>query len=92
MDDANDNEHQPDARELRAVAAALEGELERLQENLETHRLLDHPEQQNIVRQLVRDIDERQDRLLELNALIDHSTTPPTTTPTTTQVPGPTKH
>lgn len=70
MDDANNDEHQHDARELRAVAAALEGELERLKENLETHRLLDHPEQQTIVRQLIRDIDEREDRLHELNALI----------------------
>ncbi len=46
MDDANNNEYQPDACELRAVAAALEGELERLKENLETHRLLDYPQQQ----------------------------------------------
>ncbi len=42
MDDANNNEYQPDACELRAVAAALEGELERLKESLETHRLLDY--------------------------------------------------
>ncbi len=70
MDDGSNEEHQPDARELKAVAAALEGELERLKENLETHRLLDHPQKQSIVRQLVQDIDEREDRLLELNALI----------------------
>jgi len=69
MDDA-DNQYQPDAPELKAVASALEGELERLKENLETHRLLDHPEQQSIVRALIQDIDERQDRLLELRALI----------------------
>lgn len=73
MDDANNDEHQHDATELRAVATALEGELERLKENLETHRLLEHPEQQSIVRQLIRDIDEREDRLHELNILIASS-------------------
>ncbi len=77
MDDQDNNEHQPDMRELKAVATALEGELERLKENLETHRLLDHPQQQRVVRQLIEDIDERQDRLDELNLLIAAGSVPP---------------
>lgn len=77
MSDADNNEHKPDMRELKAVATALEGELERLKENLETHRLLDHPQQQRIVRQLIDDIDERQDRLDELNLLIAAGAAPP---------------
>lgn len=76
MDDSDNNQHQPDAPELKAVAAALEGELERLKENLETHRLLDHPQQQNVVRQLIADIDERQDRLIELKRLIANAAVP----------------
>lgn len=79
MDDAQD-QYQPDAQELKAVTKALEGELERLKENLETHRLLDHPDQQSIVRALIRDIDEREDRLAELRALIASRGAPPDAT------------
>lgn len=70
MNDANNNEHQADSRELEAVAAALEAELARLKENLETHRLLDNTQHRSVIQQLITDIDERQDRLVELQQLI----------------------
>ena len=54
---------------LDELIVLLQQELERLQVDLETFRLTDNPAKQQITAELVRAIDERQDRLEELLAL-----------------------
>lgn len=54
---------------LDELIALLEAELERLKVDLETFRLTDNPARHAITAELVRAIDERQDRLEELTAL-----------------------
>jgi len=66
---------------LKAAIAALEQELLRLKENLETHRLLDHPQQATIVRELIEQIDSREDHLLELQRMLVALTVPQPPTP-----------
>ena len=51
---------------LAAAMTLLERELERLQLDLETHRLIEHPNRDAIVRQLIADIEYRQDTLDQL--------------------------
>ncbi len=55
---------------LDDVVLLLEREIERLKEALETYRMLDHPRKVDIIRWHVRRLDERQDRLEELNAAL----------------------
>ncbi len=52
---ANDN--------LAAVVAGLMREIDRLKENLETQRLLNHPQRARLIQDLITQIDERQDQL-----------------------------
>lgn len=47
----------------------LTGEIERLKVDLETFRLTDNPAKDQVIAELIRAIDERQDRLEELTAL-----------------------
>ena len=54
---------------LDELIALLEAELERLKVDLDTFRLTNNPARQEITAELVRAIDERQDRLEELTAL-----------------------
>ena len=51
---------------LEDMVLLLEREIERLKAALETYRLLDHPRKVDIIRWHVRRLDERQDRLDEL--------------------------
>lgn len=57
-------------RSLDDVIALLEREIRRLRESLETYRLSDHPDRQEIIRWHVRTLDERQDALEELRIMI----------------------
>jgi hypothetical protein len=52
------------------VIDLLEREIERLQASLETYRLSTHPRRSDIIRWHVRSLDERQDALEELRALL----------------------
>ena len=54
---------------LSDLIALLEAEVERLKVDLETFRLSQHPSRDRIVRELVDQIDARQDRLEELQAI-----------------------
>ncbi|MEM1229693.1 MAG: hypothetical protein AAGI15_04090 [Pseudomonadota bacterium] len=54
---------------LTDLIALLEAEVERLKVDLETFRLTQHPSRERIVRELVDQIDARQDRLEELEAI-----------------------
>lgn len=54
---------------LDELIALLTAEIERLKVDLETFRLTDNPAKRQITAELVRAIDERQDRLEELMAL-----------------------
>ncbi len=58
---------------LDDVVEMLTCEIERLKLSLETIRLGDHPDKQNIIRWHVRTLDERQDRLEELQVLLQAS-------------------
>ena len=55
---------------LEDMVLLLEREIERLKAALETYRLLDHPRKVDIIRWHVRRLDERQDRLDELQAAL----------------------
>lgn len=57
-------------RSLDDVIALLEREIRRLRESLETYRLSDHPERNEIIRWHVRTLDERQDALEQLQAML----------------------
>ena len=57
-------------RSLDDVVELLNGEIERLKESLETYRLSNHPQRQAIIRWHVRTLDERQDTLEKLQAML----------------------
>lgn len=57
-------------RSLDDVIELLGREIERLKESLEIYRLSKHPNRQEIIRWHVRTLDERQDKLEELQALL----------------------
>jgi len=57
-------------RSLDDVISLLEREIRRLKESLETYRLSQHPDRQEIVRWHVRTLDERQDALERLQAML----------------------
>jgi len=57
-------------RSLDDVISLLEREIRRLRESLETYRLSDHPERSEIIRWHVRTLDERQDALEQLQAML----------------------
>ena len=58
-------------RSLDDVVELLNGEIERLKESLETYRLSNHPQRQAIIRWHVRTLDERQDTLEKLQAMLE---------------------
>jgi hypothetical protein len=55
---------------LDDVIALLEREVERLKESLETIRLSTHPERNALIRWHIQTLDERQDALEQMKALI----------------------
>lgn len=57
-------------RSLDDVIALLEREIRRLGESLETYRLSEHPKRAEIIRWHVRALDERQDALQRLRAML----------------------
>ncbi|MFW6093853.1 MAG: hypothetical protein ACODAC_07765 [Pseudomonadota bacterium] len=57
-------------RSLDDVVTLLEREIERLKASLESYRLSDHPGRDAIIRWHVRSLDERQDALDEVRALL----------------------
>ena len=57
-------------RSLDDVIALLEREIRRLEESLETYRLSNHPKRGEIIRWHVRELDERQDALERLQAML----------------------
>ena len=57
-------------RSLDDVVELLAREIERLKESLETYRLSRHPKRQEIIRWHVHTLDERQDALEELQAML----------------------
>lgn len=56
---------------LDDVIGLLEREIERLKASLTTYRLSKHPQRAEIIRWHVRSLDERQDALEELQALLE---------------------
>jgi Arc/MetJ-type ribon-helix-helix transcriptional regulator len=57
-------------RPINEVISLLESEIERLKESLETYRLSNSPNRDEIIRRHVRTLDERQDALAELQKLL----------------------
>lgn len=57
-------------RSLDDVIPLLEREIRRLRESLETYRLSNHPDRNEIIRWHVRTLDERQDALEHLRAMM----------------------
>lgn len=57
-------------RSLDDVVSLLEREIRRLKESLETYRLSNHPNRNEIIRWHVRTLDERQDALERLRAML----------------------
>ncbi len=57
-------------RPINEVISLLESEIERLKESLETYRLSNAPNRDEIIRGHVRTLDERQDALAELQKLL----------------------
>jgi uncharacterized membrane protein YgaE (UPF0421/DUF939 family) len=57
-------------RSLDDVISLLEREIRRLKESLETYRLSNHPNRNEIIRWHVRTLDERQDALERLRAML----------------------
>lgn len=57
-------------RSLDDVISLLEREIRRLKESLETYRLSQHPDRGEIIRWHVRTLDERQDALERLHAML----------------------
>ena len=57
-------------RSLDDVFELLAREIARLKESLETYRLSDHPNRQEIIRWHIRTLDERQDALEQLQEMI----------------------
>ena len=69
MEDNLEREEQLN-RSLDDVIGLLELEIERLKESLETYRLSKHPRRGDIIRWHVHTLDERQDALEELHAML----------------------
>lgn len=69
MNDSSDREAHLN-RSLDDVVSLLEREIQRLQESLETYRLSNHPNRNEIIRWHVRTLDERQDALERLRAML----------------------
>lgn len=69
MTDENDYEAHLN-RSLDDVIDLVEREIERLKESLETYRLSNHPNRNDIIRWHVRNLDERQDALESLQAML----------------------
>ena len=61
---------------LDDVIVLLEREIERLKESLETIRLSTHPERNTLIRWHIQTLDERQDALEQMKALIAASPRP----------------
>ncbi|MEQ8859705.1 MAG: hypothetical protein RIC56_13755 [Pseudomonadales bacterium] len=57
-------------RSLDDVISLLEREIRRLKESLETYRLSQHPDRNEIIRWHVRTLDERQDALERLRTML----------------------
>lgn len=57
-------------RSLDDVISLLEREIRRLKESLETYRLSEHPNRNEIIRWHVRTLDEREDALERLRAML----------------------
>lgn len=57
-------------RPINEVISLLESEIERLKETLETYRLSNSPNRDEIIHRHVRTLDERQDALEELQKLL----------------------
>lgn len=68
MNDGDDQAHLN--RSLDDVVVLLEREIRRLRESLETYRLSNHPDRAEIIRWHVRALDERQDTLDQLRAML----------------------
>lgn len=67
----DDNEYDAHLnRSLDDVIDLVEREIERLKESLETYRLSNHPNRNDIIRWHVRNLDERQDALESLQAML----------------------
>lgn len=67
----DDNEYEAHLnRSLDDVIDLVEREIERLKESLETYRLSNHPNRNDIIRWHVRNLDERQDALESLQAML----------------------
>lgn len=69
MNESSDREAHPN-QSLGDVIELLEREIERLEASLETFRLSDHPNRVEIIRWHVRELDERQDALERLQAML----------------------
>ena len=71
MNDSTDSERSDELNQsLDDVIDLLAKEIERLKLSLETYRLSRHPKRAEIIRWHVQTLDERQDALEELQALI----------------------
>lgn len=68
--DANTEREEQLNRSLDDVIELLQQEVERLKESLETYRLSKHPNRADIIRWHVHTLDERQDALEELQAML----------------------
>lgn len=67
----DDNEYDAHLnRSLDDVIDLVEREIERLKESLEAYRLSNHPNRNDIIRWHVRNLDERQDALESLQAML----------------------
>lgn len=70
MNESSDRNDAHLNRSLDDVVALLEGEIQRLEESLETFRLSNHPNRAEIIRWHVREIDRRHDALERLQAML----------------------
>lgn len=70
MNDRSDYEEAHLNQSLDDVVSLLEREIRRLKESLETYRLSRHPRRNEIIRWHVRTLDERQDALERLRAML----------------------
>lgn len=64
---------------LDDMITLIEREIERLKASLEMYRLLDHPQKEQLIIRHVQALDERQDRLDELKAMLMAKTPLPET-------------
>jgi len=70
-------EDEPINNSLDDVIVLLEREIERLRVSLETIRLSNHPDRAALIRWHVRTLDERQDALDQMKALLIAAASPP---------------